>query len=415
MNLRRIKLGELANEAGGIIQTGPFGSQLHESDYSDEGTPVVMPKDISDGTISPNSIARIPEDKAEKLRRHRMKVGTVVFPRRGDILKKGFVSPSEEGWLCGTGCAQVWIEESHVSHKWLFYYLLQNWIGEWLERHATGSTMLNLSSKVLRNVPIQLPSRETQTRIAEILSAYDDLIEVNRRRMGLLEEAARELYREWFVRLRFPGHESTPIRNGVPEGWERARVADAIQLNPRTKAPHGEVVFVPMSCLSENSMLVENVETKDQASGPKFRRADTLLARITPCLENGKTAFVNFLKDGETACGSTEFIVMRGRKLPPEMVYLFARTENFRAYAIASMTGSSGRQRVQTDALEDLDVLVPTTRILGQFTDQVRPAFGEIEILQIQNTLLAEARDHLLPRLMRGEIDVSCASVEIAS
>ncbi len=399
MNIPTKPLGEIVK----LLSGGTPSKQ--NSDYWDGEIPWVSSKEMGPPFLFETE-ARVTEHGAKNGTRV-VPPDTILMVVRGMSLAKEFrVSLTKRTMTFNQDLKAVEPTDC-VNPIYLFYVLRA--LAPAIQGLATEAShgTKKLETPVLQRIKIPLPESQTQTRIAKILSAYDDLIEVNRRRMSLLEEAARELYREWFVRLRFPGHESTPIRNGVPEGWERARVADAIELNPRTKIPHGEVVFVPMSCLSENSMLIEDIETKDQASGAKFRRADTLLARITPCLENGKTAFVNFLNDDETACGSTEFIVMRGRKLPPEMVYLFARTENFRAYAIASMTGSSGRQRVQTDALEDLDVLVPTTRILEQFTDQARPAFGEIEILQNQNTLLAEARDHLLPRLMRGEIEVS--------
>jgi type I restriction enzyme S subunit len=246
-----------------------------------------------------------------------------------------------------------------------------------------------------------------QRRIASILTAYDDLIENNRRRMALLEEAARKLYREWFIRLRFPGHERTPIRNGLPEGWERVFVPEAIDINPTTKlSSEHEHWYVEMSDLPTDSMVIQNAIKRNGRSGAKFQNGDTLLARITPCLENGKTGFVNFMAEGEVGRGSTEFIVLRSKRLSPEYVYCLARTYEFRENAIRSMVGSSGRQRVQVEAFDEFSILIPPALILEHFNNFAKPIFNQIKNLHTQTRKLRTARDRLLPKLMSGEIEV---------
>ncbi len=211
-------LGEVIDGDGGRIQTGPFGSQLHQSDYVADGVPVIMPKDIADARVDADSVARVSDETASRLGRHRLRPRTIVLPRRGDISKRAFVREDQIGWLCGTGCLQIALDGNRLLPEFLYYYMEGQEVVRWLEQHAIGTTMLNLSATIVADLPLSYPTLGTQHRIATILSAYDDLIENNRRRMSLLEEAARQLYREWFVRLRFPGHEHTRITNGVPEG-----------------------------------------------------------------------------------------------------------------------------------------------------------------------------------------------------
>ena len=400
-------LGALAELDGGLIQTGPFGSQLHQTEYETEGVPVVMPKDIRDGRISEESVARVSEQTATRLQRHKLKPRSIVLPRRGEITKRAYIRDDQDGWLCGTGCLKIELHGRHLVPEYLYYFMEQEHVTKWLLQHAVGTTMLNLSAGIVSALPIRFPSTDVQTAIAGALSTYDDLIENNRRRMALPEESARLLYREWFVRLRFPGYEHTPIVDGVPQGWERVPTPEAIAINPKVKLSDDEEHwFVEMANLPTDSMNIQGATMRDGRSGPKFQNGDTLLARITPCLENGKTGFVDFMAEGEAGRGSTEFIVLRSTRVTPEFVYCLARTYEFRGNAIKSMIGSSGRQRVQESCFEKFMVYVPPPSSLRLFSEFAEPAFVQIKNLAAQNQKLRTARDLLLPRLMSGELSV---------
>ncbi len=405
MSWEKVKLGDVSAN----IQTGPFGSQLHQYDYSETGTPVVMPKDLIGGRISEQSIARVCQDHVQRLNRHIIQKGDILYSRRGDIGRCAFATDHETGWLCGTGCLRVTTNTTIADSKFVFYQLQQPEVVGWVEKHAVGATMLNLNTTILSNIPLLLPPIETQHRIADILSAYDDLIENNRKQIKLLEEAAQRLYKEWFVDLRFPGHEHTKIVDGVPEGWKPCTLDDVIEFDPKVRLDKDRVKqFVPMSALSTSSMVLdinEIIETKSN-SGSKFQNGDTLLARITPCLENGKTAFVYGLESDEGAVGSTEYIVMRSKRLNPYMVYLLSRTSVFRQAAINSMSGSDGRQRVKADKLKALAYLLAPTGLIHSFERIASPMFEMIFELNKQIFATTEARDRLLPKLMSGEVEV---------
>ena len=274
---------------------------------------------------------------------------------------------------------------------------------------SQGTAQDNLSWQKLSTIEFPAPPIETQHRIANILSAYDDLIENNRKQIKLLEEAARRLYKEWFVDLRFPGYEHTKITDGVPEGWEKCSLGDVIKFDPKVQLAKDRVKqFVPMSALSTSSMVLDMAEFREitSNSGSKFQNDDTLLARITPCLENGKTAFVHGIQSPEGAVGSTEYIVMRSKRLNPYMVYLHARTDGFRQSAINSMSGSDGRQRVKADKLKALSYLLPPATLVNQFGQVAAPIFELVFDLNEQTFQAAQARDHLLPKLMSGEVEV---------
>ena len=299
-----------------------------------------------------------------------------------------------------------------LDYRFLYYDLLNIGSRKGFDQYFTGATIKHLPREKLAKVEILVPPLPIQRRIAGILSAYDELIENSQRRIKILESMARGLYREWFVHFRFPGHESVPRVKSpmgeIPEGWEVRPVPDCVYINPRVSVPRdGEKPFVPMGCLSNDSMHITNIESRAGNSGAKFQNGDTLFARITPCLENGKTGFVQFLPDPQSvAFGSTEFIVLRSKTLTPEFVYLLARSDEFRGVAIKSMSGATGRQRVQEKCLEDLRLAEPPRALLDQFATIVSPSFKLAYELHLQIQNLRRTRDLLLPRLLSGQIDV---------
>ena len=412
IEFRNATLGDVCDEIGGLIQTGPFGSQLHQSDYSEHGIPVVMPKDIVEGRVSVETVARVHPSHAERLSRHKLKAGDIIYGRRGDIGRQALIRADQAGWMCGTGCLRISLGAQLLDPLFLHYYLRQDEVVTWITNQAVGATMPNLNTEILRSVPVRFPPLPIQRRIAGILSTYDDLIENSQRRIKILEEMARRLYREWFVHFRFPGHEGCMLVESplgeIPEGWEVKRAPECIDFNPRVTVPRdGEKPFVPMGCLSNDSMVISDIQSRGGNSGSKFQNGDTLFARITPCIENGKTGFVQFLPSPDAAAfGSTEFIILRSRTLTPEVVYLVSRSDEFRSTAIKSMSGATGRQRVQEQCFDDYLLVQPTPELLDQFTSIVSPVFRLIQSLHFQIQNLRRTRDLLLPRLLSGQIDL---------
>lgn len=346
---------------------------------------------------------RFEEDELEQFG---LRKGDIVMCEGGEPGRCAIWKEETEGMMFQKALHRIRAGET-LDQSFLFYRLCFMGRSGQFAPLFTGSTIKHLPRQNLAKVEVESPDLPTQRRIASILTAYDDLIENNRRRMALLEEVARKLYREWFIRLRFPGHEHNPIRDGVPKGWERGFVPEAIEVNPPTKlSDDDEHWYVEMADLPTDSMVVQNAIRRDGRSGAKFRNGDTLLARITPCLENGKTGFVNFMSEGEVGRGSTEFIVLRSKRLTPEYVYCLARTYEFRENAIRSMVGSSGRQRVQVEAFDEFPILIPPGSILQQFSQFAEPIFNQVKNLHSQTHKLRTARDRLLPKLMSGEIEV---------
>ena len=323
-------------------------------------------------------------------------------------LKWARLQPHDPGSLLVQRVARL-RAKSGLRQDFLTYVISSGAFSEYVRNIMGGTNVPHISGSQIKAFEFQLPGRNEQAAIASTLSAYDDLIENNRRRIALLEEAARLLYREWFVHFRFPGHEHVKIIDGLPKGWERLPASEAFQINPRTpRNDDGTIVYLPMASLPEGRMVIDtgDLERREKSTSVRFRNGDTLFARITPCLENGKTGFVQILGPDEVACGSTEFIVLRGRHVSNHFVYLTARQPDFRENAIKSMIGSSGRQRVQPSCFDRYLVPVPPDLIAELFAEAVEPMLEQINRLDRQSQCLAQARDLLLPRLMNGKIAV---------
>jgi type I restriction enzyme, S subunit len=417
----RASLGELVKRAKGEVRTGPFGSQLHKSDYVEDptATPVVMPKDMIEGRVDTKSIARIDDSVRDRLKHHMLHAGDIVLARRGEIGRRAWIGDEEEGWLCGTGSMRITLRHSsEIRPRFLYYYLGTNAAVGWLEGHAVGATMSNLSAGVVEQLPVRFPAVDQQDRILNLLDSVEAFLENNRRRIEISEAMARLLYQEWFVHFRFPGHrDAEAIKSHLdplPAGWTTAPASTALDVNPSERiARDTEHPFIAMGDLTETSMVCFPSETRSRSSGSKFRNGDTLFARITPCLENGKTGFANALADGEIGLGSTEFIVLRGSQVGSEFTYLLARSEDFRQNAIKSMTGASGRQRVRNECFDSYLLAIPPRDLQRRFEDFVRPMFELTFTLARQNRVLREGGDLLLPRLVSGQLDVARFTAEL--
>ena len=413
MRPMRQRLADLAADIPYAIVGGPFGSKLTSSDYVEEGVPVIRGSNLTGGRhLRHEDLVFVSEQKVrEDLFGNLAHKGDIVFTQRGTLGQVALIPQDApfDSYVVSQSQMKMTVDAKKADARYVYYWFTSRETIESLVSRNSSSGVPHINLTVLRDFQIPVPDLKVQRRIADVLSSYDDLIENNQRRISLLEEAARLLYREWFVRLQFPGHEHVELVGGVPKGWERVSASTAFWVNPSTpRTDEGEITYVPMAALSETGMLIDQrfFERRLNATSVRFQNGDTLFARITPCLENGKTGFVQFLPAGQVACGSTEFIVLRGRRVSNYFVYLTSRQQEFRENAIKSMIGSSGRQRVQPSCFDRYFVLVPPPSLATVFDETVAPLFRQIRLLEQQIDRLADARDLLLPRLMSGELAV---------
>ena len=382
------------------------------ADYVDDGIPFILVPDLKDGIVDLDNCNHISYDQAKTLNKGFSKTGDVLFTHKATIGKVAIVDTKEYEYIILTPQVTYYRvkKQDVLSYVYLYYYFCSNTFQNTFRLYASsGGTRDYLGIVAQQQLPIIFPNIEYQLRIVAILEKYDKLIRNNNKRIKLLEQMAENLYKEWFVRFRFPGHETAEFENGIPKGWEYIRADKVIYFNPTLKSnSQQDFTIIPMEALSTTSMVLDSscFIKQETITGKRSQNGDTLFAKITPCLENGKTGFVMGLADGEIAGGSTEFIVLRSKTLTPHYVYCIARSYYFRQTAILSMNGADGRQRVDEGKLKSTKVIQPTKMILDRFEKMVSPIFEVIYKLTQKNKVLAEQRDLLLPRLMSGKLEV---------
>lgn len=421
MNLIETTLGLVAE----AIQTGPFGSQLHSSDYSEEGTPVIMPQDIVDWKISEDKIARVNGENVTRLKRHKCQLGDIIYPRRGDLAKCAFITSRELGWLCGTGCLKVTVDESKAIPKYVYFHLQQPYSINCIETATVGSTMPNLNTSILSKVKLRLPSLNVQKKVVEVLSEYDRLVELNKRKIEILEEMAMRTYREWFVHFRFPHHESCEFVNGLPKGWKFASISNLIEnyigggwgeeSQSRDFSVGGYVIRgsdIPNILNGIPNKEVFRYHTPSNIASRELSEGD-IIFEISGGSDNqslGRNCLItkNLLK----AYGDKVICASFCKRLIPQRdysEYLFGYLHQL--WSVGALDTFSvritGISNFKFEAfLKYHNLLIPPKEIAIKYSEIVNPIYNEV--CNIGNSIdkLQKMRDHLLPQLMSGLLEI---------
>jgi type I restriction enzyme S subunit len=390
---RETTLGALCLEGGGGIQTGPFGSQLHASDYVLTGVPSVMPQNIGDNVINAEGIARIQESDAERLGRYRMRSGDIVYSRRGDVEKRALVRDSNDGWLCGTGCLRVRLGDNSIHDPAFVSYLLGTEESrEWIVRHAVGATMPNLNTSILSAVPLEVPEPCEQHAIAEVLGALDDKIAANTKLTSTIDE---------FLGSRF--------LHLLREHCATVRLGDIAEVNSTTvkQTSGGQLRYIDIASVGVGSYEFPELSGWEEAPSRArrgVRRGDTLWSTVRP---NRRSHALNLSKDA-LLVGSTGLAVITPKAVGWAYLYEATRRPEFTAY-LETVAEGSAYPAVRADKFEDAPVpfLLEENRQL--FESLAEPLRESAHSLSEENRSLTATRDALLPQLMSGKLRVKDA------
>lgn len=385
---KEFPLGVLTTKIGsGATPSGGSNS------YKLEGISLIRSQNVLDLGFSYDGLARIDDDQADGLRNVIVEKNDVLLNITGDSVARVCKVPEDVlPARVNQHVAIIRSDDSKLSSEFLLYYLQA--IKETLLVYAEiGATRNALTKGMIENLPVVVPDLPEQKAIAGVLSSLDDKIDLLHRQNKTLESLAQTLFRQWFI-------------EEADDSWENGVITDLVELNPKRILSKGTVApYLEMSNLSNSLYHPTNWYDREFGSGTKFINGDTLLARITPCLENGKTGFVDFLEDEQVGWGSTEFIVMRAKEpLHPFFTYILARHQDFRDFAIGCMVGSSGRQRADVDNLATYEIRIPPTDVIDRFNNYIEPSLQKMKLNNNQIRDLVRLRDSLLPKLMSGKV-----------
>lgn len=393
MAIREVKLGKVATVKGG--KRLPKGINLITKPNSH---PYIRVRDLNGKkTLELDGSFEFVDDETQKaISRYIVTGGDIVLSIVGTIGLVSVVGDSLNEANLTENCVKL-TSLSGIDRDYLYYYLKSSYGQQEIARGTVGAVQAKLPIKNIQDISIPLPDEVTQRKIADILSSLDAKIEVNQRINDNLQQQAFSVF-------------DNLIANAENND---CTVSDYAFLNPkRTLAKNQVSRSIDMSQLSTSGAFPSGWEMKPFNGGMRFTNGDTLLARITPCLENGKTAFIDFLDDGEVAFGSTEYIVLAPKNdTPPEMLYCLARYPAFVDYAVKNMNGSSGRQRVSAETVGQYRLPLFDKHSLVLFKEVVSPMFLKMRYNSLENMRLAELRDALLPKLMSSEINVSAVQL----
>lgn len=412
-----VKLGSLAD-----FQEGYVNPSQREPSYFDGPVKWLRATDLNDSVVTDTTRTLSAKGFSSAGKSAVLfEPGTLAISKSGTIGRLGIIGD----YMCGNRAVINIKPKQNAVPRYIFFVL--RYLRPTIETLAEGSVQKNLYVSTLSNLDVPAPPKGLQQAFADTLGVLDDRITLLRETNATLEAIAQALFKSWFVdfdpvRAKMEGRvpegmdeataalfpdsfEETELGE-VPRGWRVMPLSDAYEINPSRKLKKGEAApYLDMASVDTKSHVVSSVIQREMSSGTKFINGDTLLARITPCLENGKTAFVDFLPDDQTGWGSTEFVVLRPKEpLPPYHGYLLARHPAFRGHAIQSMSGTSGRQRVQNDVLGRFLVNVPSPQAAEIFGSIVNGIQQKIAANHGQAEVLAELRDSLLPLLISGQL-----------
>ncbi len=399
----------------GAVQLGDYCSKIGsgstprggESVYQESGVSLIRSQNVYNGYFAMDGLAHLDEEHADQLKGVTVESGDVLLNITGDSVARSCrvrddVLPAR----VNQHVAIIRPRPEEFDSRFVGYFFISPIMQDtMLSLAGSGGTRKALTKEIIERFEVPHPPRQVQMRIADTLSAYDELIENSRRRMVLLEEAARQLYREWFVRLRFPGHEHTRIANGVPEGWEPRTIGDLCEEVRESVEPDAldpETPYIGLEHMPRRSISLSQWSTAEQVTSSKhrFREGEILFGKIRPYFHKVGIAFLDGI-------ASSDAIVIRplNTKLSG-LVLMTVASDPFVAVTAQTMREGSKMPRADWKQMQQYVVPLPPDGVLSAFETTIQSIVEQLKTLTFANQKLRAARDLLLPRLMNGEIAV---------
>ena len=416
--MTRVILGDIA-----ISQTGPFGSQLHEEDYVSEGPPIVTVEHLGDTNFTHQNLPFISEADTKRLSKYILIEGDIVFSRVGSIDRNVYVDKNHEGWMFSGRCIRVRADKNKVNPRYLSYYFKQNSFKKMMMNLAVGATMPSLNTKIMNSIELDLLPRENQDKIANILSAIDDKIQINNQINQELEAMAKTLYDYWFVQFDFPDQNGNPYKSSggkmvynpelkreIPEGWGVVTLGDFESKIITGKTPSransdnfgGEIPFITIGDIRGNTFIYSTSESlTDLGASVQQNKYLPEGSLCVSCIATvGEIGFTTEWSHTNQQINSIVFEDETNR------YYLYFALKNYFENANASAKTGNTFANMNKEDFSGIRIILPNKEIKNNFHEISEPYFAQIKCLQGQNQELTQLRDWLLPMLMNGQVKV---------
>jgi type I restriction enzyme S subunit len=418
-NWKEYKLEDVAT-----VQTGPFGSQLHQKDYVEIGTPIITVEHLGDNRITYQNLPKVTKEDKERLKKYHLQEGDIVFSRVGSVDRRALVTKKEDGWLFSGRCLRVRADEKLANGAFLSYYFGQENFKEYIRRIAVGATMPSINTKILSEIVVTLPDLPTQTAIAEILSSLDDKIELNNKINQELESLAQTLFKQWFIDFEFPNENGEPYKSSggemveselgeIPKGWEVKRLSEIIILTGggTPKRDNGEywngniLWFSIQDVPSQSGPVV--VDTKEKITVTGLNNSSTKILSIGTTIITargtvGKLALVASPMAMNQSCYGVNGIDGIGK------FFNYLNLSNA-VDELKRNTHGAVFDTITSSTFQTIKTILPDSIILTEFERLLEPLFLSIESNVRENQELTNLRDTLLPKLISGELAISQA------
>ena len=418
---KEITLGKVAK-----VQTGPFGSQLHERDYVKTGTPIITVEHLINDKIAhmPN-IPKVSNEDKVRLIKYTLQEGDIVFSRVGAVDRCGYVSRKETGWMFSGRLLRVRPNEKSAFPKYLYFFLAQKNVKEFIKRIAVGTTMPSLNTSLLSDLPIKLPKMETQKSVAAILSAFDDKIDLLRRQNETLEQIAQTLFHRWFVEFEFPTATGAPYKRSggpltpsplgeIPTGWRVSKIGNEVDTlgggTPSTKEStyweDGAIYWYSPTDLTKNESLF-SLGSEKKITSLGLQKSSAKIFPAYSLLMTSRATVGKITINVSEACTNQGFISI----IPNEYfsVYFLHSWLKMQLRHIHNLASGSTFPEINKTDFRNIEIIIPSHEIMANYRYLVQPMYKKIENNIQQNQTLTRLRDTLLPKLMSGQIRVTGA------
>lgn len=399
--LEEIRVGDIAN-----VQTGPFGSQLHKGDYVQYGTPIITVEHLGDNKILHNDTPFVSDEDAQRLSKYSLKEGDIVFSRVGSVDRRAYVSKKEEGWLFSGRCLRLRVNNTKkIDSRYLSYYFGLERFKEYVRSIAVGATMPSLNTKIMSDLKFKAPKLTVQMKISNILSSIDSKIELNHAINKNLEDMAQALFKRWFVDFEFPNENGEPYKSSggafedselgfIPNEWEIRKIGDVLALEYGKALKKSERMNGAIPVYGSNGRV--GYHNTHLVKGPGI-----VVGR------KGNPGVVKFVNTDFYPIDTTFYVVSRvSNFFSLNYIYHTLSRQNLKSLSADSAVPGLNRNIVYMS-----NMLIPPRELLDEFESRGQSFRDLISEKEVENDVLSQIRDTLLPKLMSGEIRVPVEQV----